>query len=215
MGSQGEIVWIEGKAGKLEGRIANPGGGEKELDVVICHPHPQYGGSMENNVVNALFDFFQDEGFRVLKFNFRGAGRSEGYFHGEDEIHDVHAALDFLLRNKEGGYNRQGMLVGYSFGAWVVARAVTENERIKVLIGVAPPVNMLDFHFLEGISLPTLFVFGGNDTFASPSVAEELKQEIKASWMIDKIPGADHFFLGYEDRILQPIKTFLKSIDLL
>src|SRR6202035_2810578 len=98
----------------LEGLLANPGGGAPAA--VVCHPHPSYGGSMYNNVVDAILVAFHQLGYATLRFNFRGVGGSEGeYDGGPGEVDDAKAAMEFLLA--QAGVKREGATIaGYSFG---------------------------------------------------------------------------------------------------
>jgi alpha/beta superfamily hydrolase len=177
----------------------DPDGSSKSPGVVICHPHPQMGGSMDNNVVYALFDEFAERGYVSLAFNFRGAGRSGGRHEGgEGEIKDVEAALNYLKgfeRTKGSGLG----ILGYSFGAWVGLQAATRlGEEVGCTGAVAPPLAMLSFDFLDAFQGPLFFVMGDQDGFSPVNMKETLMKGPGGIREGKVIPGADHFFWGRE-----------------
>jgi alpha/beta superfamily hydrolase len=166
--------------------------------VVICHPHPQFGGSMENNVVWALCDAFVERGYRALAFNFRGVGSSGGrHEDGEGEILDVLGVLDWLEALPETKGFGLGIL-GYSFGAWVGLRAAARDARVLCAGAVAPPLAMYSFSFLKDLSVPLFVVSGGQDAFCPSDGREALCSELpkEVNWKI--LEGADHFFWNCE-----------------
>ena len=141
-------VLFNGHAGRLEGRYhqsEKPGA----PIALILHPHPQYGGTMNNKVVYSLFSCFQNLGFSVLRFNFRSVGRSQGEFEdGPGELSDATVALDWLQSvNPEA---RQCWIAGYSFGAWIGLQLLMRRPDINNFIAVSPPANEKDFSFQGG-----------------------------------------------------------------
>ena len=184
-------ITLEAKLGRDEQTSAGPG-------VVICHPHPQFGGSMDNNVVWGLCDAFVERGYVAVAFNFRGVGSSGGrHEEGEGEIQDVLGLLDWLEALPETKGFGLGVL-GYSFGAWVGLRAAAQDARVRCAGAVAPPLAMYSFSFLKDLSAPLYVVSGGQDTFCPPEGKESLCSELPkpVSWKI--LEGADHFFWGCE-----------------
>jgi len=179
---------------RLEGRLAFTQGHTSASGIVICHPHPQYGGSMDNNVVHALFEGFSSRGYVALAFNFRGVGMSEGaYGDGTGEHTDVIAALNFLERLPQ--VKGQGLgLSGYSFGAWVGLKACVEDLRVKCVGMVSPPIGMLAFDFLEGYETPVIIVSGDEDQFCMSKDVEQLLQLPSGPKEWKVITGADHFY---------------------
>lgn len=166
--------------------------------VVICHPHPQYGGSMENNVVWALRDAFVEHGYVAVVFNFRGVGSSGGrHEDGEGEVLDVLGVLDWLEALPETKGFGLGVL-GYSFGAWVGLRAAVRDARVRCVGAVAPPLAMYSFSFLKDLSAPLFVVSGGQDAFCPSAGKEALCSELtkELNWKI--LEGADHFFRNCE-----------------
>ncbi len=191
----------------LEGRLLEGG----PFGAVLCHPHPLYGGNMENNVVHACARVLQELGWTTLRFNFRGVGRSQGApGEGEAEWEDVRAAIR-LLQEARGISLDRLILVGYSFGAWVGLRALEKGEPLLGWVAVAPPVGIWDFSFARKLAGRKLLLAGDQDDFcpapAFSSFAESLPDPKK--WAI--LPGADHFFWGHEPALCSELKQVLPS----
>ena len=128
---------------KLEGLLGRAKDGP---GVVVTHPHPQYGGTMHNNIVESLVKAYGKAGYNTLRFNFRGVGRSEGHYdEGVGEQEDVRAAVGYL---RDPGMTSVD-LAGYSFGAWVNALGIQNLDNVDRMVMVSPPVNFMDFSFLE------------------------------------------------------------------
>jgi uncharacterized protein len=199
-------VLIEGRC-KLEG-ILNEN--SQRGGVVICHPHPLYGGDMHNNIVNAMEEGFADLGFTTLRFNFRGVGASEGsYGEGQGEVEDLVGAVEFL----KGHLDRDAviMLAGYSFGAWICSMAASRMERLDGLFLVSYP-----FAFYESSSLRNyggkIFLVGGKLDDIGP--VAQLMDVYKAMPSIQKslkIIPTDHFYGGKEEEITQFIREVVPS----
>ena len=195
-------VTIEGPAGPLEGllqvRETTPA-----IAAVVCHPHPLYGGTLHNKVVHRMASAQFELGAAVLRFNFRGAGKSAGHHdRGIGELEDARAALGFLSRRFPGARRWVG---GFSFGAWVAARLAASEPAIDRLILVAPPVSRSGFEVLRTSRVPKLIVQGTRDDLCP---LEELEREYP-TWaepkQLIKIEGASHFF----DRQLGELKQIL------
>ncbi|HOP86251.1 MAG TPA: CocE/NonD family hydrolase [Syntrophorhabdaceae bacterium] len=183
--------------------ILNEQDGKK--GVVICHPHPLYGGSMHNNVINAMEKGFYERGFTTLKFNFRGVGRSEGtYDEGIGEIEDVMGAVNFLRENLKD--NASIVLSGYSFGAWVSIRAALKLEDVESIFIVAYPFSVYDSSPLKQFKGKMWFIAGKYDEIAPVEPLLNLYKELSLTEKSLKIIESDHFFLGKEDEITQFIK---------
>lgn len=192
----------------LEGLMHVTEGSERA--VVLCHPHPLYGGQMQNNVLQALVDGYVDAGFDTLRFNFRGVGNSEGR-HGDglDELMDVIGAVEFLLDQTEAS---RIAVVGYSFGAAVGLKAGMMDERVHALVGVALPVDMMDCSFLVRSEKPKFLVTGDRDTFAPLEAFAELYEDLQDPREMLLIKGADHFYLGHETRAASACVQFLEGL---
>ena len=177
--------------------------------VVLCHPHPQYGGTMRSIVIGALFDALPEAGFTCLRFNFRGVERSTGtHDDGRGELLDVQAAVD----DAAGGL-REGeplLLAGWSFGADMTL--ATHDARLAAWIGIAPPLRFrTDFDAVAHDTRPKLLLLGQHDEFREPaSVVEET-----AGWStteIEVIAGASHFFVGRTDRVVDATRAFVERV---
>ena len=144
----------------LEGMIAYPDGAGPHRAAVVCHPHPLYGGSMYNNVVDAVLEALHARGFATLRFNFRGVGQSEGEFdNGKGEADDAIAAIHFLTTQK--GVRADGaVLAGYSFGAMTAVRAAASVEEVAAIVAVALPLGMIDPSALGAITKRIMLLAG-------------------------------------------------------
>lgn len=189
-------VIFNGYAGRLEGRYhqsEKPGA----PIALILHPHPQYGGTMNNKVVYTLFNCFQKLGFSVLRFNFRSVGRSQGNFEdGPGELSDATIALDWLQSvNPEA---RQCWIAGYSFGAWIGLQLLMRRPDINNFIAISPPANEKDFSFLAPCPAPGLIVQGGTDEIANPPSVATLAKRLNAQRSVQVdfalIEDADHMY---------------------
>lgn len=176
----------------LEGAYAkNP---DTEHAVVICHPHPLYGGDMDNAVVMAAETAFLAKGFSVLRLNFRGCGKSTGSFCGTSgEREDLAAALSWLAKQHDCV-----SVCGYSFGAWVAALARPAVDRMVL---IAPPVDFLAFP--KDLHLPALtqVVAAGRDTFGRAEEIRHMVPQWNKSARFDLFSDTDHFFSGALSRL--------------
>lgn len=170
--------------------------------VVVCHPHPLYGGNMHNNVVCSIADTFFENGFTTLCFNFRGVGASTGVFDNEQgEQEDVISAVAYL---KEKGFE-QIWLAGYSFGSKITALVVSNSIEIEEHIMVAPPAAFMSFDDVDQLPQTHLVITGANDEIAPPEKIEEHFQRWGINPQFEVIQSCDHFYsgcLGELDRIL-------------
>ncbi len=199
-----ERILFEAKGLKLEGMLSDSPG---DKGVVISHPHPLYGGSMHNNVVKAVAHAYQDEEYSTLRFNFRGVELSKGDFgNGVGEQEDVRAALQTL-----GKKNMD--LAGYSFGAWVNALGLADFEKAQRLIMVSPPVSFIDFSFLQYSPKIKLVICGTRDEIAEYKKVEKMLAKWNDQALFRVIQGADHFYSGYEEELIDIIGEFLKTSD--
>jgi alpha/beta superfamily hydrolase len=192
---------------KLEGLLARAQG---HAGVVITHPHPQYGGSMQNNVVESLVSAYGKGGFTTLRFNFRGAGRSEGHYdEGVGEQDDVRGAIAYL---KDLGIVAIH-LAGYSFGAWVNARALSDLKDVAQMIMVSPPLNYMDFSFLKPNPKIKLIISGDRDDIAPPEMIQSLLHKWNEDADFRIIKGADHFYWGKSEEIESLVRAFIRNSD--
>lgn len=200
-------VVIESGGLKLEGLLEQGRGG---AGVAVTHPHPQYGGSMHNNVVESLVKAYGKAGYSTLRFNFRGVGRSEGqYDEGVGEQVDVRGAVEYL---RDLGMTSVD-LVGYSFGAWVNARGIQDVSDVARMIMVSPPVNFMDFSFLVGVQNfePLLIITGAEDDIAPPDMIRKMFSKWNKDATFQIIQGADHFYGGKTGDIEAIVGKFLRK----
>jgi uncharacterized protein len=181
----------------LEGIIRENG---KQAGVVICHPHPLYGGNMQNNVVDAIESGFFNIGFTTLRFNFRGVGMSMGiYDEGEGEVKDVVAALAFLKKNIDE--DACMVLAGYSFGAWTASRAAESAKDIIALFLVSYPFAFYSTEELSKFRKDIYFIGGEHDDISPIDSMLKFYKEIPVLEKSIKIISTDHFYWGKEKEI--------------
>ncbi|HYB99288.1 MAG TPA: alpha/beta fold hydrolase [Candidatus Limnocylindrales bacterium] len=189
---------------RLQGRLSlpeQPAGG-----VVICHPHPLYGGSMDNNVVIALAEHLRAAGQATLRFNFRGVGRSGGiHAGGRGETADAAAALAFLA--SEIGVSDVA-LAGYSFGA-AVALASASHDLVSCVVAVAPPLAMMGELPAPSLAKPVLLLAGDRDPYCRLGDFEQLSRALPALSQTVVVSGADHFLIGHEEEVGRAAATFV------
>jgi alpha/beta superfamily hydrolase len=190
-----ERITFKSDCGLIEARL---GRAAPRQGVVITHPHPLYGGDMDNPVVRSIASAFQGCGFTTLRFNFRGVGNSQGkYADGIGEIDDVAAAISYLA---DSGISHPH-LAGYSFGAWVNAGLIARFPGIETMVMVSPPVAFIDFQDIDTIDCLKLIVTGSRDEIAPPDRINQLKPKWNPHARFEIIDGADHFYWGYLDRL--------------
>ena len=196
----------------LEGMIALPDGAGPHRAAVVCHPHPLYGGSMYNTVVDAALEALWARGFATLRFNFRGVGCSEGEFdNGQGEADDALAALRFLTAEK--GVNASGaLLAGYSFGAATALRAAARTEAVAAIVAIAPPLGMMDPSALVAISKPIVLIAGDQDSYCPAKDLAALAERLEPLARLRIIAGADHFFGGREHEIVAALGEALATL---
>ena len=196
----------------LEGILAIPDGAGPFPAVIVCHPHPLYGGSMDNNVVHSLSEALTQASLISFKFNFRGVGGSQGEFgQGIGEQEDVEAAISFISTVKAVDSKRIG-LAGYSAGAGFALPVSLKDVRIKALAAVSPPLSMFDFHFLKSCPKPKFLISGSRDNFTPADQFLEFCQNLPEPKEYESIEGADHFWWGYESRLFAKVTAFFTKV---
>lgn len=196
----------------LEGILAIPEGAGPFPAVIVCHPHPLYGGSMDNNVVCNISETLTQASLASFKFNFRGVGGSQGEFgQGIGEREDVEAAISFVSTVKEVDSKRIG-LAGYSAGAGFAFPVGFNDDRIRALAAVSPPLPMFDFDFLKNCPKPKLLISGSRDDLISINQFLEFCQNLPEPKECEGIEGADHFWWGYESRLAAKVTAFFTKV---
>lgn len=212
--------FLDGPAGRLEAILWTPAAVPESaaqqtfraaqaprFSVVVCHPHPLFGGTMHNKVVYQATKSLAGLGMPVLRFNFRGTGLSEGaHDRGRGEVEDVRAAFDFLAGEFPVS---QLLLAGFSFGSWVGLRAGCADARVARLIGLGIPVNNCDFSFLADCAKPRLFVHGENDEHGAITKVREVVASLSGDKSLVVVPSADHFFAGKLNQLDHAITDWL------
>jgi len=184
-------VIFPGPEGRLEGRFS-PGPRPRAPVALILHSHPQAGGTMNNKIVQLLYKDFVRRGFAVLRFNFRGVGRSQGVFdNGIGELSDAASALDWVQQiHPEAEVT---WVAGVSFGA--------------------PPANMYDFSFLAPCPASGIIIQGEEDEVVTPGAVQKLVEKLRTQRHItidhDTIPGANHFFANEMDLLMKSVDDYL------
>ncbi len=202
---------LAGPAGRLEARYQHSEAPQAPI-ALILHPHPLYGGSMNNRVVYDLFYAFHRREFSTMRFNFRGVGRSQGEFDsGVGELSDAAAALDWLQTYNQNA--RQCWIAGFSFGAWIAMQLLMRRPEITGFISIAPPANMFDFSFLAPCPASGLIINGTEDQVVPPADVEKLAERLKAQKGItiehQTVPGANHFFEQNLEDLIGAIEGYI------
>jgi alpha/beta superfamily hydrolase len=209
-------LFLDGPAGRLEA-LLNAGVANATHAAVVCHPHPMFGGTLHNKVVFHTMKALNGFGFPVLRFNFRGAGLSQGeHDHGNGEVEDVRAALDWL----DSEFRLPLVFAGFSFGAAIGLRAAYADPRITALIAVGTPVGpvaageegprVYTFDFLKDCTKPKLIVSGARDQFGPRAKLEALVASMPEPKQLVVIEGGDHFFEGRLRELREAIEGWIK-----
>jgi alpha/beta superfamily hydrolase len=189
-------VIFNGPEGRLEGRYSQSETKGAPAALVL-HPHPLYGGTMNNKVVYHTYQSFIRNNFSVLRINFRGIGKSQGQFdNGVGELTDAATAMDWLQLQNPNTTNF--WIAGFSFGAWIAMQLLMRRPEIQNFISIAPPVNKYDFSFLSPCPTPGLVMQGDLDSIVSEDAVsafvDKLSKQRNADVDYRVISGADHFF---------------------
>lgn len=206
-------VIFNGPDGRLEGRYQHSRRPNAPI-ALLLHPHPKQGGTMNNKVVYTIYHAFLRQGFSVLRFNFRGVGRSQGkYDNGPGELSDAAAALDWMQSfNPNAGTCWVG---GFSFGAWIGMQLLMRRPEIEGFISVAPPANLYDFSFLAPCPASGLIVHGDSDDQVPEPAAAKLAQKLSAQRTIKvrylTVAGANHSFATRLDELNATIEGYLST----
>lgn len=206
-------IIMNGPEGRLEGRYYHSKAAQAPIAMML-HPHPQHGGTMNNRIVYTMFHAFVKMGFSVLRFNFRGVGRSQGsYADGEGELADATSALDWLQSVNENA--SQCWVSGFSFGAWIGMQLLMRRPEINGFISVAPPANMFDFSFLAPCPSSGLFLQGAQDDLVPEASVGRLVEKLNAQkgisidYRLD--PHAGHYFENQMEQVESHIQDYVRK----
>ena len=198
-----ESLLLEGPSGRLEALLEEPENGEPREAALVCHPHPQHGGTMHNKVVYRIARGLRTAGAVVLRFNYRGVNLSEGeYAHGEGELEDARAALAYLRERYPG---LPFTLAGFSFGSRIVLRLGCEGIGARRVIAVGFPTSYKDRSFLDACSVPKIFVQSTHDQYGPIPEIEPLVASLAEPKRLVQVEAADHFFAGALDGLEREI----------
>ena len=208
-------VIFNGPEGRLEGRYQHSKTPTAPIALML-HPHPQHGGTMNNKVIYNLYHAFARQGFSVLRFNFRGVGRSQGvYDRGEGELSDAASALDWLQSINENA--SACWIAGFSFGAWIGMQLLMRRPEIAGFVSVAPPANQYDFSFLAPCPSSGLVVQGSRDEIvpeaAVAKLVDKLSQQRGITIDYRVVPGANHFFTEQMDELNGHVEDYLAKAE--
>lgn len=200
-------VDIYSSAGRLEAlyrELQDPDG-----VAVVCHPHPQGGGTLHNKVVFRAARGLEAANVATVRFNFRGVGSSAGqHDQGEGEQDDFNAALNWITKKHPGKTVFAG---GFSFGSWVATRAGSESPIVDALFLIGTPVNKYDFGYLRHCQKPMLFLHGTQDEHGDVNKLEALAQQVRNAETVI-VTGADHFFSKQIDAVEETMRTWAREI---
>ena len=205
--SEEHITFMSGDL-RLEGIIATPVGKGRFPVVILCHPHPLYGGDMYDHVISTVAQALLNRGIATLRFNFRGVGESQGsYGRGQGEKKDTVAAIDYVLARPDVSPDRIG-LAGYSFGGGVAFNVALNENRIMALALISPVIPDSGWKRLGEYQKPKLLTLGDRDEYFplaayGPKISDAMKESEYAIF-----PGADHFWTGSVVTMAERVSQF-------
>ncbi|CAI8402262.1 MAG: alpha/beta hydrolase [SAR116 cluster bacterium MED-G04] len=204
---------INGPEGRLEARYM-PAADPSAPLALILHPEPNRGGNMNNRVSLAMYNHFKERGFSVLRFNFRGVGRSMGtYNNGEGELSDAATALDWIENQCPNA--RACWVAGFSFGAWIGMQLMMRRPEIVGFVAVTPPANDKDFTFLAPCPSSGVILHGEADGTVPPESVARLVDRIQTQKGVEVdmrfIPDANHFFTSHLDQLMVEMGDYLDT----
>lgn len=206
-------IFFNGPDGRLEGRFHKAEDPTAPI-ALILHPHPLYGGTMNNKVVYNMYQNFVENGFSVMRFNFRGIGRSQGtYDNGIGELADAAAALDWMQIQCPDA--RSCWINGFSFGSWIALQLMMRRPEIEGFVAVSPPASMYDFSFLTPCPASGLITQGDLDSVVPEAKVAELAGKLNKQRGVDihyeMVGGADHYYRTKLEELMDSIDTYIKE----
>ena len=212
MSNQVKEILFTGPDGRLVGKYKK-GQSLNPPVALLLHPHPLYGGTMNNPIVTELYNMFDALGFSTFRFNFRGVGKSEGKFdNGLGELADAAAALDWVQRQNPN--TNQCWVSGFSFGAVICMQLLMRRPEITRFVSVSPQPNLYDFNFLAPCPASGLIVHGKKDEIAPLDDVQKLAQKLQAQKNItvqyEEISGANHFYDNEIPKLKKVIENYIE-----
>ena len=204
---------IPGPEGKIEAKYSH-NNNDKSPIVIILHPDPSKGGTMNTKVVFKLYKLFVEAGFSTIRFNFRGVGKSDGVFdNGQGELSDAAAALDWIERQNLD-YS-QCWVSGFSFGSLICMQLIMRRPEVNNFIAVSPQPNVYDFSFLSPCPTSGLMVYGKKDELVPKEYINELDKRLSSQKGIkvefESVSDANHFFTKSEENLKKVLDKYIKK----
>ncbi len=201
-----ESLMLTGNSGRIEALLEEPEHDEPVEAAVVCHPHPQFGGTMHNKVVYRLARGLRKAGCVVLRFNYRGVNLSEGvYDEGLGETDDARTALQELERRYP---QLPPMVAGFSFGSRVALRLSSQQKALRRVFAVGFPTRLPDQAYVDGVTIPKYFIQSTNDIYSPREQMEEFFPTIPEPKQLRWVEAKDHFFAGALDELESTVEEF-------
>ena len=206
-------IFIPGPSGRLQAKYYKSEKKNPPIALVL-HPHPQYGGTMNNRIVYEIFNVYLKNGFSVIRINFRGVKKSDGIFdNGQGELSDAAAALDWIEKDNEN-YS-QCWVSGFSFGSLICMQLIMRRPEVNKFIIISPQPNIFDFGFLAPCPSSGLVIYGNNDELVPQEYILNLKKRLDMQKNIEVkfslLNNANHFFKNKEKEMITDIDKYIKS----
>ena len=204
---------IPGPEGKIEAKYTHNNNDQSPI-VLILHPDPSRGGTMNTKIVFKLFKLFVNNGFSAIRFNFRGVGKSQGiYDDGEGELSDAAGVLDWLQQYNTN--SKTCWVAGFSFGAWVAMQLLMRRPEINRFVAISPQPNVYDFSFLSPCPTSGIMIYGKKDELVPVEHINELNKRLSAQKGIkvefQSISEANHFFSKNENALSKSLDKYIKK----
>lgn len=201
-----QTLLLPGPIGAIETLLQEKEGVPPAVVALVCHPHPLYGGTMHNKVTHRVATTLAARGAAVLRFNFRGVGKTEGrHDKGRGEMQDALALLDWLRRRHTSA---EAWMAGFSFGSWVASRVAASESAVRRLILIAPPVHTQTFEEMRSATVPKLVVQGTADEVCRPENLARVFPTWAEPKRLERVEGASHFF----DRKLAELGSAIEKL---
>lgn len=207
-------ITINGPEGRIQARYHHQAKSEQPI-ALLLHAHPQYGGNMNNRIMQVLFQTFRQLGFSVLRFDFRLSDKPQKYQQGESELCDATAALDWLQScNAESS---RCWICGLSFGSWIGMQMLMRRPEISGFLSLSPPAGIHDFSFLAPCPTSGLILHGSKDELVDSHQIDRLMAHISRQKKItvtrEALEGGNHFFSGKEDQAAKIVQDYILRFE--
>ena len=213
MKNENKEIFIPGPSGRIQAKYYKSKAQGSPV-ALILHPHPQYGGTMNNRIVYETYNCFYKNKFSVIRINFRGVEKSDGEFdNGQGELSDAAAALDWIEK-ENSGYS-QCWVSGFSFGALICMQLIMRRPEVNKFVAISPQPDVFDFTFLAPCPISGLVISGKNDELVQEESMGNLKKRLLPQKNIEvkfeTIANANHFYKGKEKDLSITIDQYIKD----